>query len=99
MKLQINDEMIKYLEYAALIEGKTVKNFVAKIHRQIRTMHPSLKRVWEPQAFDKHVIVDVVRSYEAQNGLPRSTTYSRRPDALDRAYWHMEMNKSVLLNA
>jgi hypothetical protein len=41
--LQLDEAMTAYLEYAAAIDGNTVKNFLSKLRRQFNALHPSVK--------------------------------------------------------
>ena len=94
--LQLDEVMTAYLEYAAAIEGKTVKNFVAKIRRTFNARHSSLKRVDSLPKFADREILGTVDTYEWQNRLPQSTTFSTRSSAARRCWNNMLANRAAL---
>jgi hypothetical protein len=59
--LQLDEAMTAYLEYAAAIDGNTVKNFLSKLRRQFNALHPSVKRC-TAQLFAEKTICDTGRS-------------------------------------
>jgi hypothetical protein len=92
--LQLDEVMTAYLEYAAAIERKTVKNFVSKLRQKFNALHPSLKRLYTVQTFATKTIGDVIGSHEVQNGLPESYTYSNR--AAHQCWQNMLANRAAL---
>lgn len=87
---------LEYLKYAALIKRVDFQTLLKRFERAYYSLHPSLKRNHSRVSYVRHRIQDTVESYEAQNGLRKSTTYSRRPDAAHRAWNNMLANRAAL---
>jgi len=94
--LKLDESMTDYLTYAAAIEGQTVRNYTAKLCREFRALHPSIKQSLEG-FFSLHIWL-TVNHYERCYRLPKSYTDSRKPRGatLDRCYRNMISNRKAL---
>ena len=84
---------MEYVEYAATIEHKTVEGFLRRLRGKFYRLHPSLKRLCTLQSYVDRQVLNTVECYDAQNGLPESTTYGKSERTLNRAFGNMIDNR------
>ena len=96
-KLQFDQYMSEYVKYAAMIKRTTPEKLIGTLRRTFNRITPVRKRDTDSlRRFVEMNAVGAVEHFEWKFYLPKSTTYSRRKDALNRAWMNMIGNRAAL---
>jgi hypothetical protein len=98
--LQFDDVLSAYLQYAAMIDGVTVAEFVWTVTGEYQALPASVQAKTSLQKFAEDQIVNTVRAYEWENNIRRrSITYGKSARAHHRAWDNMLANRAALVGA